>query len=62
MIEYKIIRESSVWSLSSVEKAIEQRINKYAKDGWRLVSLSFCYGNIAHATLERDVRNNPDLV
>jgi len=60
MVEYKIIKESSIWSMSNVEKAIEQKINKYAKDGWRLVSLSFCYGNIAHATLERDASNTPE--
>lgn len=58
MMEYLIIRESSMWSLTIVEKAIEKRINELAKDGWRLVSLSFSYGNYAHATLERDTRNN----
>ena len=58
MIEYKIIREQSIWSMSNVEKAIEKRINEHAKDGWRLVSFSFSYGNYAHAAMERDTSNH----
>lgn len=61
MIEYKIISESSIWSMRSIEKAIERRINDLTKDGWRLVSLSFSYGYHAHATLARDTRNTNDL-
>lgn len=57
MIEYKIIRESSSWSMSKLEKIIERRINELAQDGWRLVSLSFSYGYYAHAALERDASN-----
>lgn len=62
MIEYKIISESSIWSMSNIQKAIERRINEHAKKGWRLVSVSFSYGYQAHATLERDASNITDLV
>lgn len=57
MIEYKILKEKSMWSMSGLEKAIAKRINEHAKDGWRLVSLSFSYGYYAHAAMERDASN-----
>jgi len=44
--------------MSSLEKAIERRINEHAKEGWRLVSLSFSYGYFSHAALERDANNS----
>jgi len=61
MKEYKIVKAFSIWGAEKTRKAIEEIINREAKKGWRVVSVSFAYSTGAYATLERD-KNNDDLV
>lgn len=60
MKEYKIISETSNWGFGKVKRAIEDRINFYATQGWKLIDIEFnCsmrYG--AFATLEREAPTN----
>jgi hypothetical protein len=59
MKEYKIISKHSWWSSCKVKSDIEKVINKYAQNGWKVVSVSFSYyGYYAFATLEREVIQN----
>jgi len=51
MKEYKIIKKS-VWSKDT---AFEETLNQLAREGWRVISVSYGgTGNILKAVLERD--------
>ena len=53
MKEYKIIKPDSIWSYK--DKSFEDLFNKYASQGWSVLSVGFDGGgNIKKAVLERD--------
>jgi len=54
MREYKIIKPLGVWSHKDAD--FEDLINKYASQGWRVISVGYDGGggNILKAVLERD--------
>lgn len=53
MREYKIIKPESMWV--SKDKTFEDMFNKYAAQGWQIISVSYGQsGNIQKAVLERD--------
>lgn len=53
MIEYKVIQKNHLFKCN--RKAIETAVNKLAKEGWRVTSISFTSYYGAYATLERDL-------
>lgn len=56
MKEYKIIQENNFFK--SDKKAIEKIINKLAREGWEVISISFTSYYGAFATLAREIHKN----
>jgi len=53
MKEYKIVKPESVWSYK--DATFEDLFNKYASQGWVVISVAFDQGgSIRKAVLERD--------
>ena len=53
MKEYKIIKPDSIWTYK--DKTFEDLFNKYASQGWSVLSVGFDQsGNVKKAVLERD--------
>jgi len=53
MKEYKIIKPDSMWAYK--DQTFEDLFNKYASQGWRVLSVGFGQsGNIIKAVIERD--------
>jgi len=53
MKEYKIIKPDSMWAYK--DQTFEDLFNKYASQGWRVLSVGFDQsGNIIKAVIERD--------
>ncbi|MCF6180852.1 DUF4177 domain-containing protein [Lutibacter sp.] len=53
MKEYKIVKPESNWV--SKDNVFEDLFNKYASQGWRVISVAFDQGgHIRKAVLERD--------
>lgn len=53
MREYKIIKPDSSWYLK--ESDFEDLFNKYASQGWRVISVGYgASGNVLKAVIERD--------
>ncbi len=53
MKEYKIVKPNSVWSYK--DKYFEDLFNKYASQGWCVISVAYgSSGHILKAVLERD--------
>ena len=53
MKEYKIIKPESIWSHK--DSTYEDLFNKYASQGWSVVSVAYGgTGNILKAVIERD--------
>lgn len=53
MFEYKIIKPDSIWNIK--DKTFEELFNKYASQGWRVISVAFNQGGaITKAVLERN--------
>lgn len=39
--EFKVIRVSDNWSTEKLRKKVEDTLNKFSKDGWEIVSISY---------------------
>ena len=52
MKEYKIISPDFSWTKS--KENFEQKINNYAKQGWRVVNIYVTANNRVQALIERD--------
>lgn len=53
MREYKIIKPESIWSYKDSD--FEDLFNKYASQGWRVISVGYGgSGNVLKAVLEKD--------
>ncbi len=52
MKEYKIIKPEFSWT-KGTEK-FEQKINNFAKQGWRVINIYVTANSIVNALLERD--------
>ncbi|MFD1293613.1 DUF4177 domain-containing protein [Lutibacter holmesii] len=53
MREYKIVKPKSRWSIN--DATFEELFNKYASQGWRVISIAYGQsGNLQKAVLERD--------
>lgn len=53
MKEYKIVKPESRWATK--DKTFEDLFNKYASQGWQIISISYGQsGNIQKAVLERN--------
>lgn len=52
MREYKIIKPESIWSHK--DSTFEDLLNKYAIQGWKVISVGYTGSNIVKAVLERD--------
>lgn len=53
MREYKVIKPKSIWGAK--ENEFEDLFNKYASQGWRVISVAYgATGNILKAVIERE--------